>query len=151
MPKTKEQIAAYNKEYFSRPEVIARAKIRNAERRHIRSAYKKTEAGKLAEKKYRQTEKAIKYQHEYRLKKIYGIDEAVYQQMFKGQKGKCAICDKTVLGRLHIDHCHSTQAVRGLLCGPCNRGLGLFKDDTDIMQKAIHYLKGDDVYSNHSN
>jgi hypothetical protein len=50
--KTKEQISAYNREYFARPEVIARAKIRNAKYRERRRAYKKTPKGKMAEKRY---------------------------------------------------------------------------------------------------
>ena len=55
--KTKEQIKIYNKEYFARPEVIARAKIRNAERKDKRKEYKKTDKGKEANKRYRQSDK----------------------------------------------------------------------------------------------
>lgn len=51
----------------------------------------------------------------------------------------CAICggDK----RLSIDHDHSSGRVRGLLCSPCNAGLGMFKDDPERLAKAIGYLK----------
>ena len=43
-------------------------------------------------------------------------------------------------GRLFVDHCHNTGKYRGLLCVTCNTGLGAFKDNVDLMQKAIEYL-----------
>lgn len=55
------------------------------------------------------------------LKKRYGISEAEYQAMLTKQKHKCAICRKRA--KLHIDHCHSTGKVRGLLCLRCNGSL----------------------------
>jgi hypothetical protein len=63
--------------------------------------------------------------------------------MLKAQNYKCAICgnEDEVEGRkLAIDHCHSEGRVRGLLCGKCNRGLGLFYDNTDLLEKAKDYL-----------
>jgi hypothetical protein len=59
------------------------------------------------------------------------------------QKGKCAICNeepKTVRG-LHIDHCHKTGKVRGLLCHGCNVALGSFKEDVTLLNKAIEYIR----------
>lgn len=137
--KTKEQIKKYNKEYFSRPEVIVRAKIRNAERRNKRNEYKKTEKGKLANLKYRRTVKSKELQNRIRLKSRYGITPEDYEKMFKKQKGKCAICG-IKKDKLDIDHCHTTKKVRGLLCGSCNRALGLLKDNTEFLNNAIKYL-----------
>jgi hypothetical protein len=64
--------------------------------------------------------------------------------MLQEQDYKCAICgneDEVEGRRLAIDHCHDTGHVRGLLCGKCNRGLGLFYDDEELLQNAIKYLK----------
>lgn len=51
---------------------------------------------------------------------------------------RCAICG--VETRLVIDHDHSTGLVRGLLCPPCNSGLGMFRDRTEALGAAIAYL-----------
>ena len=59
--------------------------------------------------------------------------------MLKAQNGKCAICSKE-LWKPHVNHCHQTKKVRGLLCLECNTGLGKFKDDGALLQKAIGYL-----------
>ena len=42
---------------------------------------------------------------------------------------------------MHIDHDHKTDSLRGTLCGKCNRGIGMFDDNADIIQKALDYLK----------
>ncbi len=80
------------------------------------------------------------------------IDE--YDAMFIRQNHLCLICNKeeTRVGRtgeimpLCVDHCHTCEdngnyAIRGLLCHNCNKGLGNFLDDIDLLQKAIEYLK----------
>ena len=73
----------------------------------------------------------------------YGISLDDYNKMLESQNYKCAICsnEDEVEGRkLAIDHCHTTGKVRGLLCGKCNRGLGLFYDNVQLLQNAISYL-----------
>lgn len=76
----------------------------------------------------------------------YGITRAQYDEMLARQDGCCGICggrvDANDRRRLHVDHDHETGAVRGLLCGSCNRGLGSFKDDIDRLRKAVKYLEG---------
>jgi hypothetical protein len=68
----------------------------------------------------------------------YGLEPDDYRNMLKKQKRCCAICgEKTVLV---VDHDHQTGVVRGLLCHPCNKGIGHLKDDPEIVTKALAYL-----------
>lgn len=68
--------------------------------------------------------------------------KAAYAELYKIQNGLCAICSQPEpYGRqLALDHCHDTGAIRGLLCTGCNMALGIFRDDVDVLQKAIEYL-----------
>lgn len=68
------------------------------------------------------------------------LDE--YEQMYRDQKGLCAICAKRMIGRdCHIDHDHDTGRTRKLLCNNCNTGLGHFKDSIRLLAQAIVYLE----------
>jgi protein-arginine kinase activator protein McsA len=60
--------------------------------------------------------------------------------MFDAQNGQCAICKKVQARTLHVDHCHNSSKVRGLLCQKCNMAIGLFNDNSDLLKKAIKYL-----------
>jgi hypothetical protein len=73
--------------------------------------------------------------------KRYGISKAEFQAMVDAQGGLCAIC-RTRRAK-HLDHDHSTQTTRAALCFPCNRGLGKFRDDPEIIRRAIAYLRND--------
>jgi hypothetical protein len=53
------------------------------------------------------------------------------------QGGLCAICQEPFDGTPNIDDCRTTGRVRSLLCGPCNRGLGCFKDSTTALLNAF--------------
>lgn len=138
--KTKESIKAYNKEYFARPEVIARAKIRNAQYRKRRALYKKTEKGRKLNNKYRR-KRYGQVGFEIHLKNRYSLSLEDYNKILTDQNGVCAICLQPQKEKLHVDHCHTTNIVRGLLCGNCNRALGLMKDNIDFLSKAIKYLQ----------
>lgn len=85
--------------------------------------------------------KAISRRH--RLKKKYGLTSKEWDRMFQEQGGKCAICegDCSTGRNLAVDHCHTTGAVRGLLCMKCNQGIGYFDDDERKLQSAIFYLR----------
>lgn len=68
----------------------------------------------------------------------------IYDKLFKEQQGRCAVCGSPENGRykhLSIDHDHSNGRIRGLLCNNCNRGLGLLKDNPEVLRKAAEYVE----------
>jgi hypothetical protein len=72
----------------------------------------------------------------------FGITLADYERMAEGQEHKCAICRQPDnRRRLEVDHCHQTKRVRGLLCGSCNRTLGMFEDRQEWLDSASRYLR----------
>lgn len=79
------------------------------------------------------------------LKRVFGISLEEYNIMSEKQNHICAICGKPEMNNknkvLCVDHNHKTGAVRQLLCGLCNSGLGAFRDDKTLLTKAIKYLK----------
>ena len=72
-----------------------------------------------------------------------GITKEQYDIVFKLQEGKCAICGSLPKDNhaLAMDHNHATNEFRGLLCKECNRALGLFGDNIDVLTNAVNYLK----------
>jgi hypothetical protein len=76
------------------------------------------------------------------LRKTYGLTLEDYEAMLEAQDYGCAICGGQGSRRLVVDHCHATERVRGLLCDKCNIGLGWFRDDPELMDRAIGYLAG---------
>lgn len=84
-----------------------------------------------------------------RLKK-YGLSHSQYHALLVKQGNACAICglqfesaptSHANLGRRpHVDHDHATGRVRGILCGPCNKGIGFFRDSPSALRRAARYL-----------
>ena len=70
----------------------------------------------------------------------YGITPAEFESMAQNGCQICGLKKHSHNRRLHIDHCHDTGKVRGVLCNGCNTGIGGFRDDPEIMRKAIAYL-----------
>lgn len=133
----------YNKKKYSDPNFRESERLRNQnlDRKNYRKNYKKTKAGIDSNKKYRsKPEVKVRYE-EYRIRVRYGITTKEYWDLVSSQRGVCAICGENNGKKLHIDHDHKSGVVRGLLCGKCNRGIGLFKDSTDLILKALKYLK----------
>jgi hypothetical protein len=79
---------------------------------------------------------------EFRLRQ-YQLTTDQHEAMIAAQNGVCAICGQPDKTRLAVDHCHQTRRLRGMLCRPCNLGLGCFKDDVERLKKAIDYLEND--------
>jgi hypothetical protein len=83
------------------------------------------------------------------LKKRFGISLEEYQLMLESQNYVCKLCGNPEKSRDHrtkkirylaVDHCHTNGNIRGLLCSDCNTALGLFKDNVEVLQKAIDYV-----------
>ncbi|MGH8959677.1 MAG: endonuclease VII domain-containing protein [Jatrophihabitantaceae bacterium] len=75
----------------------------------------------------------------YRLPRRYGITAEHVDRMLAQQNGLCAICHEAPAE--HVDHDHDTLRVRGLLCFNCNGASGQFRDRTDLMLRAVAYLR----------
>ena len=84
-----------------------------------------------------------------KLKNLYGINIEQYQEMLKEQNNLCAVCGNkesmvnsksNKVQKLCVDHDHTTGKVRGLLCTACNKGLGILKDNPDIVLRGYNYL-----------
>ncbi len=76
-------------------------------------------------------------------RKKYGISLAERDALAAAQGHTCALCgapESTNGKRLAVDHDHATGTIRGLLCSPCNTGLGHFRDRPELLQAALSYL-----------
>jgi hypothetical protein len=135
----------------------ARWRARNPEK--IKAAavvYRKTNKEKCREYYWHNVEQAREYRRQYHKKnrdkllpdmrergfrRLYGISVAERDAMIAERDGKCDICRK-VIGTsrtTHIDHCHGSDVVRGILCVRCNTALGWYENNRD---KINEYLAG---------
>lgn len=84
------------------------------------------------------------YARKSELKSLYNITPEVYDEMLSKQNDKCRICSRhksEFTYKLCVDHHHTTNQVRGLLCKPCNLIIGNAKDSSQILSNAIRYLQ----------
>lgn len=77
------------------------------------------------------------------LRRKFGITPEDAAALLEKQGGVCGICGGPPVGRsrYHVDHDHKSGAIRGLLCGKCNTGLGQFNDSPELLHRAAAYLK----------
>ena len=89
-----------------------------------------------------QRQKYNKRIREWNRKKLSGFTPEDFESKLKEQEYKCAICGTEDPGATnwHADHDHTTGQKRGILCHKCNTGLGLLKDDINVLCSAIEYL-----------
>jgi hypothetical protein len=71
--------------------------------------------------------------------RTYGLDIDTAKTLAIDRTSTCKICG--TLAKVVVDHCHTTEKTRGLLCYSCNTLLGMAKDDKDVLLKAIKYLE----------
>ena len=99
---------------------------------------------KTAREKYRnkpETKQRIRNQ---KLLENYGITNQDYEKMLEDQHFCCVGCglhQNELSKKLNVDHDHKTGTIRGLLCGNCNRALGLVKDNVETLVKLKKYLE----------
>lgn len=102
-----------------------------------------------ATKNWRESNKdsASKSNIKAKVKLKYGLSTDEIYCMLEAQNGVCAICKRFISfdakdkrNKPHIDHCHETGVVRGLLCLTCNTGIGMFGDSSDLLEAAKTYL-----------
>jgi len=78
-----------------------------------------------------------------KIERRYKISFKEYEKLLKDQENKCLICKKEFIDskHTHIDHNHTTNEVRGLLCHKCNSILGYSEENIEILKEAINYLE----------
>lgn len=120
-----------------------KARVRNAVWRAANPQRAKDHANKSNRKRLADPEH-LRWKREDALRRAYGMEPADFAVLLDAQGGVCAICGGPPNGpgkRLHVDHCHDSKRVRGLLCAKCNTALGLLGDDYDRVRVAADYLR----------
>jgi hypothetical protein len=116
----------------------ARAKYHaSPEGRAARANYEASIDGRAARAKHASSPRRRKVIRRSRDKRL-GIDHAG-AEILRAAVCACQICGAAAT-ELHVDHCHLTSALRGRLCGSCNRALGLFRDSPELLRRAAEYL-----------
>lgn len=103
-------------------------KNKEKQKEYVKTYYNKNK-DKYREKQYR---------------RLYGMSLQDYNTLFLEQGGKCKICKthQTEFNKsLHVDHCHKTNRIRGLLCNRCNLVLGKAEDNIELLKEHIKYLE----------
>lgn len=115
--------------------------------KEYRKKYRQSNKATIAEssKKYYNKNKLriIEDQKIYSMKKKYNLTPDDYATLVAKQDFKCGICERHIseLSKpLFVDHNHTTNEVRGLLCVRCNSALGAFGDNIEGLEKALKYL-----------
>lgn len=104
---------------------------------------------KLREYKAKDPEKVKNRSRRNHMRRKYDLSVDGFHSLWDSQCGNCAICSSSLnfgTGGFAIDHNHSTGKVRGILCGPCNLGIGHLKDNPDILKSAATYLESRGFY-----
>lgn len=89
-------------------------------------------------------EERRKIKQDWDFMRLYGISRADFAVLLASQRGKCQIC-QTEPKRPVLDHCHTTNKIRGVLCAQCNSVLGMAHDNKAVLRRAAAYL---DWYEN---
>jgi hypothetical protein len=126
-----------------------RHKVENERRREKKKVWeranypltRKTRVASSLRWQHKNREHMRQYKRRSRLWETYRITPEQVDAMFEAQSGLCALCGELLPQRYHIDHDHVTGKIRGLLHDQCNRGLSLFGDNLERVEKAVKYLR----------
>jgi hypothetical protein len=77
---------------------------------------------------------------------IYGLTKEQYAGLLGKYDGKCHVC-KRPFGKKspHVDHCHNSTLVRGLLCSNCNTAEGLLRT-SDVVMQLYKYMTDNEIF-----
>lgn len=107
--------------------------------------YCRRNAAEISERRKarRRTPEGLRKSRDRDLRRHYGIGLVDLERMIRAQDGRCASCSDAFQSEklTHVDHCHYTGTIRGILCAPCNLMLGHAKDDPKRLLMAAQYLE----------
>ena len=88
-------------------------------------------------KKCQHNRRATYYKpHEF-MRRKFSLTEDQYNDLMSNEN--CKTCGEK-MGKKCIDHCHSTNKIRGVLCNNCNTALGLIRDNRQTLKNMRQYL-----------
>lgn len=120
----------------------ARKTGRRPECKECAKAYARDHHTRYAERRREQYVKRGRAEY---LRRLYGIELEEFDRLLAEQGGRCAICQTPAPQAdekaFCVDHDHVTGAVRGILCRPCNSGIGHLRDEPAIIRAALAYLE----------
>ena len=134
--RNKDKVAAYQKEW----------RENNVEKcKELKASWDKANPEKRKKNHERFKTKRPNYFVNKHLKNTYGIGLDEYNAILEVQAHKCAGCGieaiKAQRNKLYVDHCHTTNKIRGLLCQQCNTALGMVKDNVNTLLSLVSYLQ----------
>ena len=152
----KHEIDAYQKEYRQSNKEYFRQnnkeyyQLNKEKLLEYRAKYRENNKEKIKAQQIEYRENNPEKIRNHDLKSNHSITLEEYNKMLEKQNGVCAICGKKETDKisskkiknLAVDHNHKTGKVRGLLCGRCNKAIGLFQDNLEHLQSAFKYLNG---------
>lgn len=156
--RSKRQAARLHKSYLRKERARWKNRVKNSrkscakcgEKKHLDQFYKnkksfdgRTSYCKACSRACQEIscKKDSSYRHAAQIKTKYNLSRKEYDDLLKGQRGRCAICRQPFDRTPNVDHNHRTGKVRGLLCKSCNMGLGNFLDKIPLLTAAISYLR----------
>lgn len=135
----------YGRRYYRKHRDRVRVAQAEYQRRHSEQVNAKNRKWRAAHQE--QQRRCVRQSY---LRKQYGIDIAVYEQLLaRGDRG-CWLCGAKQADRsgrrLHVDHDHETGRVRGLLCASCNSQIiGRMEKRGVTPERLVLYFSGDEA------